>query len=86
VAKRFREKKTFRPMGQGVAVSGALVQPGINSADGLPNLSDSTLKLSNASGSLLVTFSSSTTDAYNFTISGGRKGFVRAERWGKSPR
>ncbi len=79
VARRFREKKTFQPMGQGVAVSGALVQPGINTADGLPNLSDSTLKLSNASGSLLVTFSSSTTDAYNFTISGGRKGFVRAD-------
>ena len=38
VAKRLREKKTLRPMGQGVDVSGALVQPGINSADGLPTL------------------------------------------------
>ena len=79
VAPGFREKKPFPPMGNRVSVSGALAHPGLASTDGLPNLSDSTFQLSNAKGSLLVTFSSSTTNAYGFTISGGTKQFVRAD-------
>ena len=66
-------------MGNKVKVSGTLAHPGVASSDGLPNLADSTFQLSNAKGSLLVTFSSSTTNAYGFTISGGTKQFVRAD-------
>ncbi len=79
VAPGLREKKPFPPMGNRVFVSGALAHPGSASADGLPDLGDSTFKLSNANGSLLVTFSSSATNAYGFTIAGGTKRFVRAD-------
>ena len=79
VAPGFREKKPFPPMGNRVSVSGALAHPVLASTDGLPNLGDSTFKLSDAKGRLLVTFSSSTTNAYGFTISGGTKQFVRAD-------
>jgi uncharacterized repeat protein (TIGR03803 family) len=79
LAPGFREKQPFPPMGEKVKVSGTLVHPGVASSDGLPNLADSTFQLSNATGSLLVTFSSSTTNAYGFTISGGTKRFVRAD-------
>jgi uncharacterized repeat protein (TIGR03803 family) len=75
----FREKKPFAPMGNRVKVSGALAHPGVASSDGLPNLADSTFQLSNAKGSLLVTFSSSTANAYRFMISGATKQFVRAD-------
>ncbi len=75
----FREKKPFTPMGNKVKVSGALADPGVASSDGLPNLANSTFQLSNAKGSLLVTLSSSTTNAYGFTISGATKQFVRAD-------
>lgn len=77
LAPGFREKQPFPPMGEKVKVSGTLAHPGVASSDGLPNLADSTFQLSNATGSLLVTFSSSTTNAYGFTISGGTKRFVR---------
>ncbi len=75
----FREKKPFTPMGAKVKVSGTLAHPGSTSSDGLPNLSGSTFALSNASGKLLVTLSSSTTNAYGFTISGGTKRLARAD-------
>ena len=79
VAPGFREKNPFPPMGEKVKVSGTLASPGSTSSDGLPNLSGSTFELSNTSGKLLVTLSSSTTDVYAFTISGGTKRFVRAD-------
>ncbi len=79
VAPGFRERKPFPPMGEKVSVTGGLADTGIDSPDGLPNLGGSTFELSNAKGSLLVTFSSSTTNAYDFTISGGTKHFVRAD-------
>jgi uncharacterized repeat protein (TIGR03803 family) len=79
VAPGFREKNSFAPMGQKVKVSGTLASLGSTLSDGLPNLSGSTFVLSNASGKLLVTLSSSTTDVYAFTISGGTKRFVRAD-------
>jgi uncharacterized repeat protein (TIGR03803 family) len=79
VAPGFREKNSFPPMGEKVKVSGTLASPGSILSDGLPNLSGSTFALSNASGKLLVTLSSSTTDVYDFTISGGTKRFVRAD-------
>ena len=73
------EKLPFKPMGAKVYVSGLLAhpkfQPGLH---GLPDLSDSTFELSNSRGSLLVTFSPSTTNTYHFTISGGTKNFVTA--------
>ena len=79
VAPGFREKQPFPPMGEKVKVSGTLAYPGSTSSDGLPDLSGSTFELSNASGKLLVTLSSSTTDVYDFTISGGTKRFVCAD-------
>jgi uncharacterized repeat protein (TIGR03803 family) len=79
VAPGFREKKSFPPMGNRVFVSGALAHPGSASVGGLPNLGDSTFHLSNAKGSLLVTFSSSTPNAYGFTISEATKQFVSAD-------
>jgi uncharacterized repeat protein (TIGR03803 family) len=75
----FREKKPFPPMSERVKVSGTLAYPGSTSSDGLPDLSGSVFELSNASGSLRVSISSSTTDVYDFTISGGTKRFVRAD-------
>ena len=75
----FREKKPFAPMGAKVKVSGTLAHLGSTSSNGLPDLSGSTFELRNASGSLLVTFSSSTTNSYGFTISGGTKRLVRAD-------
>ncbi len=75
----FREKKPFTPMGNAVKVSGALGHPGVDSSDGLPSVAYSTFRLSNAKGSLLVTLSPSTTNAYGFTISGATKQFVRAD-------
>jgi uncharacterized repeat protein (TIGR03803 family) len=79
VAPGFRENKPFPPMGEKVKVSGTLAYPEATSSDGLPDLSGSTFELSNASGKLLVTLSSSTTYVYNFTISGGTKRLVRAD-------
>jgi uncharacterized repeat protein (TIGR03803 family) len=79
VAPRFREKKPFTPMGNGVKVTGALAQPGVASADGLPSLSGSAFRLSSTKGSLVVTFSASTTDTYSFSISGGTKQLVKAD-------
>lgn len=79
VAPGFREKKPFPPMGATVKVSGSLAHPGSTLSDGLPDLSGSTFELSNASGKLLLTLSSSTTDVYNFTISGGTKRLLRAD-------
>ena len=75
----FREKKLFTPMGEKVKVSGSLAYPGSTSSNGLPNLSGSTFELTNASGSLAVTLSSSRTNVYAFTVSGGTKRLVRAD-------
>jgi hypothetical protein len=71
--------QSFPPMGKNVSGFGNLAHPGYPGADGLPNLSDTELGLSNTKGSLIVTFSSSTTATYGFTISGGTKQFVRAD-------
>ena len=71
--------KSFPPMGSNVSLLGDLAHPGYPDADGLPNLSDSELELSNAKGSLLVTLTSSTTSTYGFTISGGTEHFVSAD-------
>ena len=79
VAPGFREKKPFAPMGAKVKVSGTLVHAGPTSSDGLPDLSGSTFELSNASGNLLLTLSSSTTNIYDFTIWGATKRFARAD-------
>ena len=79
VASSFREKKPFAPMGNRVRVSGALAQPGVTSADGLPSLSGSAFRLSSTKGSLVVTFSASTTDTYSFSISAGTKQLVKAD-------
>ncbi len=79
VAPRFREKKPFTPMGNGVKVTGALAQPGVASADGLPSLSGSAFRLSSTKGRLVVTFSASTSDTYSFSISGGTKQLVKAD-------
>jgi hypothetical protein len=79
VAAGFRKKNSFPPMGEKVKVSGTLASAGSTLSNGLPNLSGSTFELSNASGKLLVTLSSSTTDVYEFTISGRTKRLARAD-------
>jgi hypothetical protein len=43
----------------------------------LPNLSDSTMDLSNRKGSLTVAFGPSKTNVHGFTISGGTRRFAR---------
>jgi uncharacterized delta-60 repeat protein len=72
------EKVPFRPMGAKVHVSGELAHPKLLPPNVPPDLSDSTFTLSNAKGSLQVTFSPSTTNVYPFTISGGTHHFVAA--------
>jgi hypothetical protein len=73
------EKKPFTPMGAKVHVSGQIAHPKLLPAAALPDLSDSKFLLSNAKGSLSVTFSPSTTNTYDFTIAGGTKHFVTAD-------
>jgi hypothetical protein len=66
----------FKPMGNHVTMSGPLGHSQLLSSRKLPNLSDSILNLTNAKGGLTVSFASSTTNRYSFTISGGTNHFV----------
>jgi hypothetical protein len=72
-------EKSFPPMGKKVSISAALAHTGFEDADGFPNLSDWELELANAKGSLIVAFSSSTTNTYGYTISAGTGHFVSAD-------
>jgi hypothetical protein len=73
------DSKPFKPMGSHVRMSGVFARHGQVFPPGLPDLSDTELSLDNAKGTLVVTFSPSTTNHYRFAISGGTGRFVSAD-------
>ena len=73
------DKKPFKPMGAHVRMGGPLGHAQTVTPGALPDLSGSSLSLNNARGSMLVTFSPSTTNTYRFTISGGTGRFATSD-------
>jgi hypothetical protein len=61
----------FAPMGKKVRCFGELAHPQALAPGQLPDLSNSTLNLANAKGSVAILFSPSTTKSYHFAISAG---------------